>query len=53
MSVKSHTDGIQENLVDPGEPFVYWVVTELPWANSKKSTDSAQYSRLLGELFVD
>lgn len=53
MSVKSHTDGIDENLVNPGKPFINGVVTELSGTNGKESTDSTQGSGSLGKRIVD
>jgi hypothetical protein len=53
VSVKSHTDGIDEDLVDPGKPFINGVITELSGTNGKESTDSTQGSGSFGERIVD
>ena len=51
--MKSHTDSVDENLIDPGDPLIYWVITKLSGTDSEKSTDSSQNARLFGKLIVD
>ena len=53
MSVEGHTDSVDEDLVDPGDPLINGVITELSGTDGEKSTDSSQHARLLGELIVD
>ncbi len=53
VSVQSHTDGIDEDLVNPGKPFIDGVVAKLSGTNRKESTDSAQDSRSLGKRIVN
>lgn len=39
--MEGHTDGIEEYLINPRDPFIYWVVSELSGTNGEESTDSA------------
>jgi hypothetical protein len=53
MSVQRHTNGIDECDIDPGKPFINWMITELSGTDGKKSTDSSQSTRSLGKSIVD
>ncbi len=44
MSVQSHTDGVDEDLVDPGEPFIDGMVTELSGTDSEETTNSSKHA---------
>ena len=52
MSVQSHTNCVDENLVDPSEPFIDGVVAELSGTNSEETTDSSKHTGFFGEFFV-
>ena len=51
--MKSHTDGIDKDLIDPSEPFIDWMITELSGTDGEKSTDSAQHTRLFSEFIIN
>ena len=53
VSVEGHTNGVDEDCVDPGNPFVNGMVAKLPGTNGKKPADSSQHSGLFGKLVVD
>ena len=52
VSVQSHTDGVDEDLVDPGEPFIDGMVTELSGTDSEETTNSSKHAWFFGEFFV-
>lgn len=53
MSMKTQTDGIDENLIDPGEPFIDGVIAELSGTDSEKSANSSQHTGFLSEFVID
>lgn len=51
--MKSHTDSIDKDLIDPSEPFIDWMIAELSGTDSEKSTDSSQHTRFFSEFIVN
>jgi hypothetical protein len=41
MSMKSHSDTIDHDLIDPGNPFINGMITKLSGTNSKEPSDSS------------
>ena len=46
-------DGIDEDLVDPGNPLIDGVIAELSGADGEESADSTESTRFFGESVVD
>ena len=51
--MKGHTDGINEDLIDPRNPFIDGMITELSGTDGKKSTNSAQHTGFFSEFIID